>query len=125
MKAYLKFFTVLFCTSVVFFSCKDTNTADSREETTMQKDTIISAHNETNVSRSLEDDLDRDGDGTLEEADGQTAADRLNMDADANVKVKEDKIKMEDSEKKVKIKTDKDDGSVEKAKVKFKDEEGN
>ncbi len=125
MKAYLKFFTVLFCTGVVFFSCKDTNTADSREETTMQKDTIISAHNETNVSRSLEDDLDRDGDGTLEEADGQTAADRLNMDADANVKVKEDKIKMEDSEKKVKIKTDKDDGSVEKAKVKFKDEEGN
>lgn len=124
MKAYLNFFTVLLCVGFVCVSCKDPNTNDRRNETEMQSDTIISGNNETHVQGSLERDLDRDGDGSLEEADGQTAAERLNMDSDAQVKVKDDKIKMEDAEKKVKIKTDKDDGSVEKAKVKYKDDEG-
>lgn len=40
-----------------------------------------------------------------------------NLDSDAEIKIKDDKIKMEDENTKVKIKTD-EDGSVEKIKTK-------
>lgn len=46
----------------------------------------------------------------------------VEMQEDAEIKVKDDKIKMEDSEKEVKVKLDEETGAVEKVKVDPKEE---
>ncbi|MDR6300875.1 hypothetical protein [Mesonia maritima] len=56
--------------------------------------------------------------------DDTTTVEGVEMENDAEIKVKDDgeKIKMEDSEKEVKIKKD-EEGNIEKKKVDMKDEE--
>lgn len=126
MKTYFKLLTLVLCLGVALVSCRDENKNDSMDGTEMENDSIMGTNDMDqnmggDTDQSMKGNMDQDRDGTLEKAAGQSAADKMDMESDAEVKVKDEKIKMEDSEKEVKIKTE-DDGTVEKVKVEYKEE---
>lgn len=96
MKNHLRLFALVLCMGVALSSCRN---------------------EEKKATDNTEMNSEMNSETTVEE----TAAEKMNMDPDAEVKVKDDKIKMEDDTKKVKIKTD-EDGTVDKTKVEYKDE---
>lgn len=97
MKNYLKMGACIFGLAVALTACRNEK-ADENKEGDMTE-------------------MGADGEITKEEAKAE-----MNMDADAEVKMKDDKIKMEDENKEVKIKMDEETGTVEKIKVDEKEE---
>lgn len=129
MKTYSRLFALLLCLGLATTSCReDTKETMDPQESEMGAETDGDMDNYSGEAVEEGNEMD-DTEGATEKTiwntnvgnmQGTAVAAMIDMEPGTEVKVKDEKFKMEDSEKEVTIKT-RDNGTVEKIEIEYKD----